>query len=55
MIKIKINYRLSDFDYHLNNIEISTVDRFQGLEKHIIIFSTVRHNSRGSIGYLNFF
>lgn len=34
------------------NIEIKTVDGFEGREKEIIIFSTVRNNSYGNIGFL---
>lgn len=36
----------------LANIEIKTVDGFEGREKEIIIFSTVRNNSGGYIGFL---
>ena len=34
------------------NIEVKTVDGFEGREKEIIIFSTVRNNSNGHIGFL---
>nr|WP_114457697.1 MULTISPECIES: IGHMBP2 family helicase [unclassified Halanaerobium] len=34
------------------NIEINTVDGFQGREKEMIIFSSVRSNSKGNIGFL---
>lgn len=34
------------------NIEIKTVDGFEGREKEVIIFSTVRNNSGGYIGFL---
>ena len=34
------------------NIEIKTVDGFEGREKDIIIFSTVRNNPDGYIGFL---
>ncbi|KAJ3796484.1 P-loop containing nucleoside triphosphate hydrolase protein [Lentinula aff. detonsa] len=36
----------------LSNIEIKTVDGFEGREKEVIIFSTVRNNSGGYIGFL---
>lgn len=36
----------------LLNVEIKTVDGFEGREKDVIIFSTVRNNSLGQIGFL---
>ncbi|KAF9460474.1 P-loop containing nucleoside triphosphate hydrolase protein [Collybia nuda] len=36
----------------LANIEIKTVDGFEGREKEVIIFSTVRNNPGGYIGFL---
>lgn len=38
--------------HELSNIEIKTVDGFEGREKDIIIFSTVRNNAAGYIGFL---
>ncbi len=36
----------------LGKIEIKTVDGFEGREKEVILFSTVRSNARGFIGFL---
>ena len=36
----------------LANIEIKSVDGFEGREKEVIVFSTVRNNSLGYIGFL---
>jgi superfamily I DNA and/or RNA helicase len=36
----------------LERIEVKTVDGFEGREKQVIVFSTVRNNERGEIGFL---
>lgn len=45
--------RLGDTRFmQLAGIEIKTVDGFEGREKAVIIFSTVRNNAEGRIGFL---
>merc|ERR1719468_387042 len=39
--------------YKLDNIEVGTVDSFQGREKDIIFISTVRANDKNQIGFLS--
>lgn len=45
-------YLGADRAMELADIEIKTVDGFEGREKDVIIFSTVRSNERGYIGFL---
>jgi len=37
----------------LTGLEIKTVDGFQGREKEVVVFSAVRSNDRGSVGFLS--
>lgn len=43
---------LGDRSKEVQDVEIKTVDGFEGREKQVIIFSTVRSNDFGSIGFL---
>lgn len=44
--------RLGSRASEIKEIEVKTVDGFEGREKEIIIFSTVRNNTAGQIGFL---
>ncbi|HSO25979.1 MAG TPA: C-terminal helicase domain-containing protein, partial [Methanobacteriaceae archaeon] len=37
----------------LTNVEVKTVDGYQGREKDVMIISTVRSNTKRKIGFLN--
>ncbi|KAF9238389.1 P-loop containing nucleoside triphosphate hydrolase protein [Melanogaster broomeanus] len=53
--KYRKRFSVSLGDYRqlqLSSIEVKTVDGFEGREKDVIIFSTVRNNSSGYIGFL---
>lgn len=48
----RFRHVLGDRVKELSEIEVKTVDGFEGREKEVIIFSTVRSNSQGYIGFL---
>ncbi|KAK9316026.1 P-loop containing nucleoside triphosphate hydrolase protein [Lipomyces starkeyi] len=47
-----LSYPMSPLSRKISMVEINSVDSFQGREKDIIIYSGVRCNDRGSIGFL---
>ncbi|CAD8048064.1 unnamed protein product [Paramecium sonneborni] len=49
LIKFEIKRQIRDF---IDDIQINTVDSFQGQERDIILFSCVRSSSTGNIGFL---
>ena len=49
---LKDNQSLSKFMYGEDSVTVSTVDSFQGLEKEVIIYASVRSNPEGNIGFL---
>ncbi|CAK56076.1 unnamed protein product (macronuclear) [Paramecium tetraurelia] len=49
LIKLEIKRQLGDL---MDEIQINTVDSFQGQERDVILFSCVRSSSSGNIGFL---
>ncbi|MDZ8033117.1 translation initiation factor IF-2 N-terminal domain-containing protein [Nostoc sp. DedSLP04] len=47
----KIDERLQSKDFPSLQITTGTVDRFQGMERPVVIVSMVRNNSRGDVGF----
>lgn len=47
----KIREQIRGSDYPNLNIRTGTVDRFQGMERPVVIVSLVRNNSQGSVGF----
>ena len=48
-----IRKRLQSMDFQHIQVDVNTVDAFQGSQRDIIIYSTVRSNSEKSIGFLD--
>ncbi|KAL5520432.1 hypothetical protein ACEPAG_9656 [Sanghuangporus baumii] len=51
-VREHFKHRLGERAIEVPNVEIKTVDGFEGREKEAIIFSTVRNNESGYIGFL---
>jgi superfamily I DNA and/or RNA helicase len=48
-----VNYLGEQRSWELDNIEVHTVDGFEGREKQVILFSTTRSNEGNWIGFLD--
>lgn len=51
-LKKQVRFDAKLRDSEILDLEVNTIDGFQGGEKDVIIFSAVRSNSRGEIGFL---
>ena len=47
----RLKKRPPDQDFKQLNIRLGTVDRFQGMERPIVIVSLVRNNAHGDVGF----
>ncbi len=50
-LKARLKERSPEKEFHNLNIRLGTVDRFQGMERPIVIVSLVRNNPRGDVGF----
>mmetsp|Transcript_5368 Transcript_5368/g.8292 ORF Transcript_5368/g.8292 Transcript_5368/m.8292 type:complete len:118 (-) Transcript_5368:657-1010(-) len=50
--QVKEMRKLREFNKETTDVDVQTVDNFQGEENDIIILSLVRSNKRGDIGFL---